>query len=114
MFTELDKSVALFQKLLRGRAYQTMIMMAKIRYQPILHSDEAPETLDNTKKTKEITSVDILEYSRNKYISRFFDILSNESIHIKHSENQNKMLIQQGNLSRNANEMIEKKKDVWK
>jgi len=37
-------------------------------------------------------------------------MLSNESIHIKYSENKNKMLIQQGNLSRIANEMVERKR----
>ncbi|KAF0755522.1 Uncharacterized protein FWK35_00022767 [Aphis craccivora] len=110
IFSELDKSVTLFQRLLRGRAYQIMMIMAKIRYQPILHSDEAPETLETSKKIKEITCADVLEYSRKKYISRFFDMLSNESIHIKYSENKNKMLIQQGNLSRIANEMVERKR----
>jgi len=37
-------------------------------------------------------------------------MLSNESIHIKYSENKNKMLIQQGNLCRIANEMVERKR----
>lgn len=37
-------------------------------------------------------------------------MLSKESIHIKYSENKNKMLIQQGNLSRIANEMVERKR----
>lgn len=37
-------------------------------------------------------------------------MLSNESIHIKYSENKNKMLIQQGNLNRIANEMVERKR----
>ncbi|KAE9544056.1 hypothetical protein AGLY_001745 [Aphis glycines] len=85
IFSELDKSVTLFQRLLRGRAYQIM-------------------------KIKEITCADVLEYSKKKHISRFFDMLFKESIHIKYSENKNKMLIQQGNLSRIANEMVERKR----
>ncbi|KAL4089273.1 hypothetical protein QTP88_024330 [Uroleucon formosanum] len=106
---ELDNSIKLFQRLLRGRAYQTMMIMAKIRYQPILHSNEKPVTLDTANKFKKITCVDVLENARKKHISRFFDTLYNESILLNDIENKNNMLIQQGNLSRIEFEMAERK-----
>lgn len=60
-------------------------------------------------KIKEINGADVLENARKKHISRFFDTLYNESIHINNTENKNNMLIQQGNLSRIACEMAERK-----
>jgi len=59
---------------------------------------------------KEVTEADVLEYARKKHISRFFDTLANESIHINNSENKNNMLIHQANSSRIAHEMAERKR----
>ncbi|VVC32988.1 Hypothetical protein CINCED_3A011773 [Cinara cedri] len=110
-----DKHVNLFQNLLQGRAYQTMMIMAKIRYEPLLQPFLYPEgTLvehsstiaENNDKQETITKDHILENSTRRYVSRFLDTISKEAI-IKHDDEENKRLIKLGELTRVMREAAE-------